>query len=68
MATRPVYRTEEFLPPASAVEVIESVLSVCVSVCALTTEPFDVRTRNVLVLFLKLFCGIIDTTVLGMNQ
>ena len=38
------------LPPASAVEVIESVLSVCLSVCpsvsTLTAEPFDARSRN----------------------
>ncbi len=39
-----------FLPPASAVEVIESVLSVCLWVCpsvsTLTTKSFEVRTRN----------------------
>ncbi len=41
-------------PPASAVEGIKSVLSVCVcvrasvcsSVSALTDEPFDIRTQN----------------------
>ena len=43
-----------FLPPASAVEVIKTVPSVCVCVClsvclfvsALTAEPFDIGSRN----------------------
>ena len=39
-----------FLPPASAVEVIETEPSVCVSVCpcvnTLTAEPIDVRSQN----------------------
>ncbi len=39
-------------PPASAVEGIKSVpsvcvcVSVCLSVSALTAEPFDIQTRN----------------------
>ncbi len=38
----------KFFPPASAVKSVESVLSVCVcvSVSALTAEPFDIQTRN----------------------
>ncbi len=35
------------LPPASAVQVIESVPSFCLLVCALTAEPFEIPTRNV---------------------
>ena len=41
---------DPFLPPASAVEVIKTEPSVCVSVCVsvsvLTAEPFDIRSRN----------------------
>ena len=38
---------QALLPPLSAVKVTESVPSVCVCVCALTAELFDVRTQNV---------------------
>ncbi len=34
------------LPPASAVEVIKTEPSVCLSVSTLTAEPFGVRSQN----------------------
>ncbi len=39
--------TTDFLPPASAVEVIESVPIVCSSVSTLTAESFDVQTDHI---------------------
>ncbi len=37
---------DPLFPPASAVEGMESVPSVCLSVSALTAETFDIQTRN----------------------
>ncbi len=39
-----VKRIAQFLPPALAEEVIFSVASVCVSVCALQAESLEIRT------------------------
>ncbi len=40
------FSINQFFPPALAVEGMESVPSVCVSVSALTAERFEVRTQN----------------------
>ncbi len=44
--------SELFLPPTSAVEVIELVPSVCVCVSALMTEPLDLWTQYSVAVFL----------------
>ena len=50
LSSIPLVTVRLFLPPASAVEVIESVpcvhLSICLLVSAFTTELFDVQYGN----------------------